>query len=77
MMPLDKQAHILVGAIVVLMLGYVLPAWIGFLVSVSLGAAKEIYDRFHPLKHTCDPADFFATCAGGLVGFIFVSGITK
>jgi hypothetical protein len=77
MMPLDKQSHVLVGAVLALALGFLFPAWIGLAVAVVAGALKELYDRFHPATHTCDVADFLATSAGGLAGCLFVIGVTK
>lgn len=72
MIALDKQAHLLVGALIALALGYVLPAWIGFVVASVVGLLKEVYDYYHPKTHTCDGLDYLATAGGGLAGALFV-----
>ena len=71
-MPLDKQVHFLVGAVIALALGYILPIVYGLAVAVLMGAIKELYDHFHPATHTVDVWDFVATAAGGAVGSLFV-----
>jgi hypothetical protein len=70
--PLDKQAHALAGAVIALALGYVLPAWIAFMAAAVAGLLKEVYDYYHPKTNTSDGLDFLATAAGGLLGAVFV-----
>lgn len=68
--PADKQAHFISGAILffLLIICQVPPEYA--VISVSLiGAAKEIYDHYHPLLHTCDIYDWLATTLGGVAGF--------
>lgn len=65
---LDKQAHILAGAAIALAAGYFAPVWAALALAVSAGAAKEVYDRFHPERHTGDANDFWATALGGIAG---------
>ncbi len=48
-------------------------AALGFGASVLIGAAKEVYDAQHPLKHTADKYDAFATLVGGAVGTVAIS----
>lgn len=72
MIALDKQAHFLSGAVIALALGYVAPAWVGFVVATTAGIAKEVYDHFNRDKHTPDMMDFVATALGGLAGAVFV-----
>lgn len=48
-------------------------ALIGFGTSVLIGTGKEIYDSKHPLNHTADKNDAFATFAGGAVGSVSFS----
>lgn len=75
MIPLDKKAHFLVGAVLSLALGYLLPPVYGVVAAVLAGAIKEIYDYLHPKTHTCDGNDFLATSFGGLVGGMYLIGI--
>ncbi|MDD3938097.1 hypothetical protein [Rhodoferax sp.] len=72
MMPLDKQAHALSGAVIALALGFVFTAWVGLAAVIAAGAIKEWYDKLHPATHCSDVFDFLATAAGGLAGCIFV-----
>lgn len=71
-LPLDKQAHILAGAVIALALGYVLPAWIGFVVAAVVGLGKEVLDYYRPATNTSDGMDFLATALGGLLGALFI-----
>jgi hypothetical protein len=71
--PIDKQAHALGGAVIVLLsivAGW--PLWLGLLICPGVALAKEVYDRVHPHAHTADVWDFLATCLGGLVSALFV-----
>jgi hypothetical protein len=38
--------------------------WIAPIVVFLVGVGKEVYDYFHPQKHTCDIKDLFADCMG-------------
>jgi len=57
---LDKVAHLGFGAIAALSPIYPIAA----ILIVAFG--KEVYDYFHPDKHTCDGLDAIATIVGGL-----------
>ncbi|MBR7777377.1 hypothetical protein [Undibacterium rugosum] len=78
--PTDKQGHALGGAFVfavasLLLSPFVPAAFIplnALLTAAAAGTLKEIYDAFHPDIHTCDFWDFFATTAGGFIGFVAV-----
>lgn len=75
---LDKQAHTLGGAVIVLMsaiAGYSI-LW-GLLVCGLAALAKEVYDAFHPDVHTADIWDFIATCSGGGLAALFVFGVAR
>lgn len=48
-------------------------AALGFGASVLIGTAKEVYDAQHPLNHTADKYDAYATFAGGAVGTVAIS----
>ena len=43
------------------------PLLVAFLLTAVVGAAKEVYDYFHPEAHTAEWMDLFATVAGGAV----------
>lgn len=69
---MDKLLHFLVGAVIALAFGYLLPAFFGLVAAVFAGAAKELYDHFRPLEHTADFWDFVATLMGGCSGYAFL-----
>lgn len=48
-------------------------AAIGLGTSVLIGSAKEVYDAQHPLNHTADKYDAYATFAGGAAGTVTIS----
>lgn len=71
--PLDKQAHALGGAVIVLAMTVANQSLTRSLVACALLAlVKEIYDAYHPTTHTTDVWDFVATCVGGGVVALFV-----
>lgn len=72
MMPLDKQAHFLSGFVITNALSLVLPLWLALCAAFAAGALKELYDYYHPLTHTCDANDFYATAAGGVLAAVWV-----
>ena len=57
----DKIVHMGFGAIAALCPTYPMIA----ILVVAFG--KEVYDYYHPDKHTCDGVDAMATIVGGLV----------
>ena len=63
--PLDKQAHFSVGAILALVTYIVIGYWALLLVAIVAGA-KEWYDYKHP-NHTADVWDWVATLLGAIV----------
>jgi hypothetical protein len=63
--PLDKQAHFVVGAILAFVAYFVIGYWALLLVSIVAGA-KEWYDYKHP-NHTADFYDWLATTLGAIV----------
>jgi hypothetical protein len=75
MIPIDKIAHALIGAVIALALGYVMAFWIALICAIAVGFAKELYDHFHPHTHTCDGNDFLATAFGGLAASIYMVSI--
>jgi len=73
---LDKQAHALGGAVVVLALSMVhQPIWLCLSVCTCIAAAKEIYDSAHPENHTADMWDFVTTCLGGVLAGFYAAGV--
>jgi VanZ family protein len=63
--PLDKQAHFNVGAILAFVAYFVIGYWALLLVAIVAGA-KEWYDYKHP-GHTADIYDWVATTLGAIV----------
>jgi len=71
--PLDKQAHALSGAVLVLLPVIASrPLWWGLLICFCASVAKEVYDYCNPKTHTCDVWDAIATCAGGALAALYV-----
>lgn len=62
--PLDKQAHFLVGGILALITYLVLEYWSLLLVAI-VALAKEGYDYLNKDTHTPDVWDFVVTVLGG------------
>lgn len=64
---LDKILHFVVGALITALVALFFPvaAPAAFLVAISAGFAKEIFDRFTDGRF--DFVDLFATWAGGLI----------
>ena len=68
----DKIAHFAGGAFVSAVGYYVLPTpGMAIVVPVVVGLLKEVYDKFHPDKHTVDVWDWVATSAGCVPVLIF------
>ncbi len=63
--PLDKQAHFNVGAILAFVAYFAIGYWALLLVTIVAGA-KEWYDYKHP-NHTADFYDWLATVLGAIV----------
>ena len=70
----DKQLHAAAGAIAYVA-GYGVskacrsehPRLWGFASALTVGLAKEAYDKAHPKTHSCEAGDVVATLGGGLV----------
>ncbi len=69
--PADKQSHFIYGALTYIAAYFVIGYWAVLLVS-AIGVAKEVYDHFHPDKHTCDFFDWLATTLGGVAGLVLL-----
>jgi hypothetical protein len=68
--PIDKQLHFLSGATIAFTVSLFGGIWLGFVVTAIVGLLKEVYDNYHPDKHTADVWDFIATGLGGLFAVI-------
>ena len=74
--PVDKQEHFglsLLGAFVMGLNPFVAPwvaALFGSWAASQIGILKECFDKRHPLTHTMDADDAFASSLGGVVGGI-------
>jgi hypothetical protein len=66
--PLDKQAHFSMGAILGFLFNYAIGCW-AILIVALIALAKEVYDYNHP-NHTADVWDWVATVLGGVLGLI-------
>lgn len=51
-------------------LGLICTAFVGFIISCSLGSWKERYDATQPKRHTVDPNDITATDWGAFIGLV-------
>lgn len=69
MIPYDKALHILVGVCLFAVFHFFFGWQIGIIAAVVVGALKEVYDRVSG-RGTPDIRDFFATVAGGILGFL-------
>jgi glycopeptide antibiotics resistance protein len=69
--PSDKVAHCL-GGVVLFAIGQLFGY--GLALAILGAVTKEIYDYFHPEKHTADVKDAIATTLGGLLGYIIYLG---
>jgi hypothetical protein len=77
---LDKVIHFLVGYIIAVhgffaaVMFFKIPMifclLIGLALGIVAGVAKEVYDSFHPEKHTVDPEDALATILGSVAGTV-------
>lgn len=66
-LPIDKQQHLYLGAVVGFVLSVFINYWIAWIIVMALGGLKELYDHYHPDKHTCEFLDWLATAIGGCV----------
>jgi len=75
---IDKIAHALAGALILMFIAPILISFgcgilpvfvISLCVVFSAGLGKEVWDYYHP-AHTCDGLDLLATMVGGVVGVI-------
>lgn len=72
-MPFDKQKHLLAGLALSFLVGFLLCPLFGLISAAIVGALKEIVWDKWLRKGTPEWWDFWATVAGGLVGYILIS----
>lgn len=65
----DKFLHVGVSAGLTLLFIWLLPFihvawWWAPIITLLIGAGKEVWDYFHPKAHTCDLKDFMADAIG-------------
>ena len=65
----DKLLHIVVSAIIVVLLGLLLPAWVAALATLCVGIAKEVYDKVSG-KGCFEWMDLICDCIGILIGIL-------
>jgi len=65
----DKQGHFIVGFVLSFSFSFVSP-FLGLMVAMFAGWAKEMLDRRDPENHTSDEIDMLATWFGGVAGLI-------
>ena len=70
--PADKQAHMLSGFLIAVVLTPFIGAY-AILVVSTIAILKEIYDYEHKSIHTPDFWDWAATTLGGVLGTAIVS----
>lgn len=68
-LPQDKANHVVWGAIL-FAAGHFVSIPFAAAVVLAVAIFKELYDSYHPDRHSVDPMDAVATAAGGVVGFI-------
>ena len=68
LIPIDKQAHFLSGIVIAVFLTLCSNPILGISVVVLAGLAKELIIDTWMKMGNFERADFFATCAGGLIG---------
>ena len=66
----DKALHFIAGLVIAIVLGFVFNPLVGFLLAVSAGAAKELWDMMG--YGTPELTDFVATAAGGALGAVTI-----
>jgi hypothetical protein len=73
--PLDKQAHFVVGAVAGLF-GFLILGYYSLILVALIAAVKEEYDYLHKDTHTCDFYDFLVTVLGGvfILALIYLLG---
>jgi hypothetical protein len=77
MLKKDKKLHLIAGAIVAAIV-YIASSgsiMLSILAAFVIGLLKEIYDAFHPKKHTVDFWDFAVTGLGGVLFVVALKAV--
>lgn len=65
----DKLLHIVVSAIIMTVLGLILPTMVAALATLCVGISKEIYDKISGKGHP-ELMDIICDCIGILIGIL-------
>lgn len=60
----DGLLHISCTAVIVLFFAGMFPWWVAALIGLAAGLGKEVYDYFHPDKHSTDIHDVLCDLLG-------------
>lgn len=69
LMGTDGMKHFILSATLTSLLALILPWWVAALCTLSVGAAKEIYDRVSG-RGTAEWKDVLCNLAGTIIGMI-------
>jgi hypothetical protein len=65
----DKLLHIVVSAVIMVVLGMLLPTWVAALATLCVGIGKEVYDKVSG-KGCAEWEDLAADLVGILIGVL-------
>ena len=65
----DKLLHIVVSAVIMVVLGMLLPTWVAVVATLGVGIGKEVYDKVSG-KGCFEWADIICDCIGVLIGVL-------
>ena len=65
----DKLKHVVVSAIIAVALNLFLPWWVAGVITLAIGAGKEVYDKVSGKGHP-EWGDLVADLAGILIGVL-------
>ena len=68
----DGLQRLVVSTLILVALGWIRPFWIPVLVTILIGAGKEVYDYFHQETHSAEWHDFICDLIGIAFGCLFV-----
>lgn len=71
---MDKVLHFVGCLVIALVVGYLLVALVGLIVSVLVGVIKEVYDS-RSNGTSFDWRDLTASATGALAGYIIIIGV--